>query len=121
MTTNNYLTHIIVTGNDDTSTLVRRVDGLLLAYRKGSKLMIGADPRQLVGRDFLNDDFAIKAMRRIAADDQAQRKGKCCRDCGMMPVDAVVCDENTDGVHRIDYDGTARIDIQRESRIARIN
>ncbi len=114
-------THLIQTSKNK-SMLSRSTDGMLIALRDGNKITIGEDPRQRGMREFLDDKFAEKAMRRVANEDQMMRKGKFCKDCGLVPAEAVVCEANNDGAHRIEYEGTARIkeeDI--EERITRVN
>jgi hypothetical protein len=114
-------THLIQT-HGNKSMLSRSTDGMLIALRDGNKITCGEDPRQRSMREFIDDKHAEKAMRRVANEDQMLRKGQFCKDCGSVPAQAIVCEANNDGAHRIEYEGAARIKEEDvEERIARVH
>lgn len=109
---NKYNTHLIQNFlSSGRSVLSRMSSGQVIGYRNANKIMFGENPMNLGCWEFISDDHAMQALKRIAALDQAQRIGKVCKDCGMPPAELSVCPSNPDGAHRTEMRAVPAIEV----------
>lgn len=120
---NNYMTHLLRNfQSKNMSQLVRRIDGMVIGLRKINEVAWGEDPRTQQHRVFIDEDYATKWLFKIADADQNMIKGTVCKACGKVPGESIVCADNEDGAHRLEYSATARIEEQdAERRITQVH